>query len=107
MKTFFTSVLFCTIFAFQQKGFADTVNGEKIFSANCSACHLGGNNVIMPDKNLKEDVLEANGMKSQDAIIYQVTNGKNAMPAFGGRLSDSDVQDVAAYVLEQAGKGWD
>ena len=39
-------------------------------------------------------------------MAYQVTNGKNAMPAFGGKLSDADIADVAAYVIEQAGNGW-
>ena len=86
---------------------ADIENGERIFSANCSACHAGGNNVISPEKTLKKDVLEANGMNSVDAITYQVTNGKNAMPAFGGRLDDSDIEDVANYVLSQSEKGWD
>jgi cytochrome c6 len=56
---------------------------------------------------LKKDVLEANGMNSVNAITYQVTNGKNAMPAFGGRLDDSDIEDVANYVLSQSEKGWD
>jgi len=55
---------------------ADIENGERIFSANCSACHAGGNNVIIPEKTLKKDVLEANGMNSVNAITYQVTNGK-------------------------------
>jgi len=86
---------------------ADIENGERIFSANCSACHAGGNNVINPEKTLKKDVLEANGMNSVNAITYQVTNGKNAMPAFGGRLDDSDIEDVANYVLSQSEKGWD
>ena len=86
---------------------ADIENGERIFSANCSACHAGGNNVIIPEKTLKKDVLEANGMNSVDKITYQVTNGKNAMPAFGGRLDDSDIEDVANYVLSQSEKGWD
>jgi cytochrome c6 len=86
---------------------ADVENGEKIFTANCSACHAGGNNVIMPEKTLKKDALETYGMKSVDAITYQVTNGKNAMPAFGGRLSDTDIEDVANYVLQQTEKGWD
>jgi len=35
-----------------------------------------------------------------------VTNGKNGMPAFGAKLSDGDIADVAAYVEQQAGKGW-
>ena len=86
---------------------ADIENGERIFSANCSACHAGGNNVIIHEKTLKKEALEANGMKSVDAITYQVTNGKNAMPAFGGRLDDSDIEDVANYVLSQSEKGWD
>ena len=86
---------------------ADIENGERIFTANCTACHAGGNNVIMPEKTLKKDVLEANGMNDANAITYQVTNGKNAMPAFGGRLSDSDIEDVANYVLSQSEKGWD
>jgi len=86
---------------------ADIENGERIFTANCAACHAGGNNVIMPEKTLKKDVLETNGMYEVNAIEYQVTNGKNAMPAFGGRLSDSDIEDVANYVLSQSDKGWD
>ena len=86
---------------------ADIENGERIFTANCAACHAGGNNVIMPEKTLKKDALEANGMNAVSAITYQVTNGKNAMPAFGGRLSDSDIEDVANYVLSQSEKGWD
>jgi cytochrome c6 len=86
---------------------ADIENGERIFTANCAACHAGGNNVIMPEKTLKKDALEANGMNAVSAITYQVTNGKNAMPAFGGRLSDSDIEDVANYVLSQSEKSWD
>jgi cytochrome c6 len=86
---------------------ADVENGERIFTANCAACHAGGNNVIMPEKTLKKDALEKNGMNSINAITYQVTNGKNAMPAFGGRLADTDIEDAANYVLAQSQKGWD
>jgi cytochrome c6 len=45
-------------------------------------------------------------MASIEAITTQVNNGKNAMPAFKGRLTDEDIADVAAYVLSQAEKGW-
>jgi len=37
----------------------------------------------------------------------QVTNGKNAMPAFGGRLSDGDIQNVASYVITTSEEGWE
>lgn len=84
----------------------DAANGAKIFNNNCAACHMGGNNVIMANKTLKQDALEQYNMKSLEAITYQVKNGKNAMPAFGGRLSDAQIEDVATYVLEQAEKGW-
>jgi cytochrome c6 len=50
--------------------------------------------------------LEKFHMNSPEAIISQVTNGKNAMPSFKGRLKPEQIQDVAAYVLGQAEKGW-
>lgn len=85
---------------------ADLEAGEQIFSANCSACHAGGNNAIMPEKTLKKDALFDNNMNSVDAIKNQVKNGKNAMPAFGGKLADEDIDNVANYVLTQSEQGW-
>lgn len=73
--------------------------GELIFNSNCIACHNGGTNVIIPEKNLKRLTLEANGMFAREAIMYQVLNGKNGMPAFGGRLTDTEIEDVAEYVI--------
>ena len=44
----------------------------------------------------------------EESIVYQVTNGKNAMPAFGGRLSDDEIFDVASFVYSQAsGDKWE
>ena len=84
----------------------DAANGAKIFSANCAACHMGGNNVIMANKTLKKEALEKYAMNSVEAIVTQVTNGKNAMPSFKGRLNDQQIQDVATYVLQTSEKGW-
>ena len=44
-------------------------------------------------------------MNSSEAIVTQVTNG-NAMPKFKGRLTDNQIQSVAAYVIAQSEKGW-
>lgn len=85
---------------------ADLDNGAKVFSANCAACHIGGGNLVNAAKTLKKTDLDQYQMASIDAIKTQVTNGKNAMPAFGGRLSADQIEDVANYVLDQAGKGW-
>lgn len=86
---------------------ADLDNGAKVFKANCSACHLNGRNVVVAHKTLRKKTLKQYGMYSTEAIQRQVTNGKNAMPAFGGRLSTQDIADVAAYVLDQAAHDWD
>lgn len=85
---------------------ADAASGAKIFSANCAACHMGGRNVVMAAKTLQKDALEKYQMNSLEAIINQVHNGKNAMPAFKGKLNDEQIEAVATYVLEQSEKGW-
>lgn len=85
---------------------ADIANGAKVFSANCAACHIGGGNLVNATKTLKKSDLEKYSMASLDAIKTQVTNGKAAMPAFKGRLTEAQIEDVAAYVLDQAEKGW-
>jgi cytochrome c6 len=81
--------------------------GEKIFEKNCSVCHQGGNNIIIAEKNLKKESLETNGMNSMDSISYQVRNGKNGMPAFGGRLKEEDISTIAYYVLFQSEKNFE
>jgi len=88
---------------------ADVAAGEQVFNANCAACHAGGQNVIMPEKTLEKDALEQYlaGGRNEKAVVTQVTNGKNAMPAFGGRLSDDDIANVASYVITTSESGWD
>ncbi len=110
MSSLLVAIVLCLTF-FTAPVLADaatalTAKGAKIFSANCAACHQGGNNVIAANKNLKAAALKQYGMDSAEAIIAQVTNGKNAMPAFKGRLKEEDVQAVAAYVLNQSAKDW-
>ncbi|ELR96578.1 cytochrome c6 PetJ [Gloeocapsa sp. PCC 73106] len=84
----------------------DIANGAKVFSANCAACHAGGLNVVNGAKTLKKGDLEKYEMYSLEAVKTQITKGKNAMPAFLGRLNEAQIEDVASYVLAQAEKGW-
>lgn len=76
------------------------LSGKQLFAIHCLACHQGGNNIIIPEKNLRPETLEANGMKNNVAISYQIQNGKNGMPAFGGRLTDIEIEKIANYVLQ-------
>jgi len=101
-----TVITLCSGNFFGQSAWADAANGAKVFSANCAACHMGGGNMVNSQKTLKKDVLEKYEMASIEAIATQVTGGKNAMPAFKGRLTSDQIADVAAYVLEQSGKDW-
>ena len=108
-KILSTLLVFLTaaMFTFATPAIAgDAASGAKIFSANCAACHAGGNNVINGAKTLKKEALEKYEMNSIAAITYQINNGKNAMPAFKGRLTDAQIDDVATYVLSQSEAGW-
>lgn len=89
---------------------ADVEHGAQLFSANCAACHMGGGNVIRASRTLSQQDLQAH-LESYlqdpiEAIENQIENGRNAMPAFEGKLSASDIDDVAAFVERQAEKGW-
>ncbi|MBD2529976.1 c-type cytochrome [Nostoc flagelliforme FACHB-838] len=85
---------------------ADIVNGEQIFSVHCAGCHINGSNIIRRGKNLKKQALKKYGMDSIEAVTSIVTNGKNNMSAYKDRLSEQQIEEVSAYVLEQAEKGW-
>jgi cytochrome c6 len=85
---------------------ADTANGAQIFNIHCAGCHINGGNIIRRGKTLKAKALKKNGMDSIEAIASIVTNGKNNMSAYKDRLTAQEIQDVSAYVLEQAQKGW-
>jgi mono/diheme cytochrome c family protein len=78
----------------------DAAAGAAVFSANCASCHAlaaaGANGAIGP--NLDEL------MPTYDQTLAVVTNGKGAMPAFSGSLSEDDIKNVAAYVAETAGQ---
>ncbi|MEA5582017.1 c-type cytochrome [Nodularia harveyana UHCC-0300] len=85
---------------------AETNHGAEIFSAQCAGCHINGGNIIRRGKNLKKSALERYGMNTIEAITGIVTNGKNNMSAYKDRLTPEQIQEVAAYVLEQAETGW-
>jgi len=108
IKFFLFTILLLTI-CLQQPVLADTVDGAsgaKIFSANCAGCHINGGNIIRRGKNLKMKALKKYKMDSVEAISNIVTYGKNNMSAYKDRLSESEIQAVSTYVLNQAEKNW-
>ena len=75
----------------------DAAAGEAVFaSAGCGGCHTleaaGASGTVGP--NLDE------AKPPHDLVVERVTNGMGPMPSFKGQLSETQIQDVAAYVVE-------
>lgn len=105
------AILVLTIAIFGGMGVFPSLAGQNtdvvtLFTNNCAGCHINGGNIVRRGKNLKMKALEKYDMNSIEAISQLVANGKNAMPAYQGRLTEQEILDVSAYVLEQAQKGW-
>jgi mono/diheme cytochrome c family protein len=75
---------------------ADAAAGKEVFAENCSVCHgsdgLGGSG--------GPDLTTMPKAKEQAGAEEQVTNGGGGMPAFAGTLSEEEIANVAAYVVE-------
>lgn len=75
----------------------DAAAGEGVYaSAGCGGCHTleaaGSSGSVGP--NLDES------QPDFELTVDRVTNGAGAMPAFEGQLSEQQIADVAAYVVE-------
>jgi mono/diheme cytochrome c family protein len=75
----------------------DPAKGEEVFaSAGCGGCHTleaaGSSGTVGP--NLDE------AKPAYDLVVDRVTNGQGAMPSFKDQLSEEDIQNVAAYVVQ-------
>ncbi|WP_088242189.1 cytochrome c6 PetJ [Calothrix rhizosoleniae] len=103
---FLTSIIILNTILIPTALATNITNGAKIFNANCAGCHINGSNIIRRGKNLKMRALKKYHMDSLDAIASIVTNGKNNMSAYKERLTEPEIQDVAAYVLQQAQHNW-
>lgn len=74
------------------------VEGRSVWSAQCARCHgadgSGGAGVKLSDGRAEELHPEVVTM------VEVVADGRNAMPAFGGSLSDEEIEAVVRYVRE-------
>lgn len=67
-------------------------DGEKIYKTNCIACHgLYGDMGASGAFNLQESELTV------EQRVEVITNGRNAMAAWGSLLSEAEIQAVAEY----------
>lgn len=85
----------------ETEGQGDPAAGKEVFLtvAACGSCHT------LADAGTKGAVgpnLDA-ASPSYDRVVDRVTNGMGVMPSFSGKLSEQQIQDVAAYVSSVAG----
>jgi cytochrome c6 len=84
----------------------DIDNGARVFEVHCVGCHVKGGNIIRRGKTLKQKALQKNKVDTLAAIAQLVTYGQGIMSAYQNRLTADEIQNVSAYVLEQAQKEW-
>ncbi len=81
---------------------ARIAKGRDVFgNYGCSACHTladaGATGHVGPS-------FDENANLSQAFVVDRVTNGQGQMPAFGGQMSDDEIDAVAAYIIATAKK---
>lgn len=94
-------VLFLALILFCVPALRAQNNSEANFKAKCAGCHgpdgsgstpagkaLGAHDFHSPEVQ-KETVAE---------LADIITNGKNKMPKYAGKLKDDEIKDLAAYV---------
>jgi cytochrome c6 len=76
------------------------------FKAKCAMCHgADGKGSAVGQKMGVHDFTSADVRKMSDAEMTDViTKGKNKMPSYAGKLQESDIKGLVAYI-RQLGKG--
>lgn len=85
----------------------DLAAGQRIFERKCVSCHNanGDGKTITGSRfryaNLIDGVWRSDG--SPQAIERQIRQGHDPMPKFEGKLTDEEIRQTVAYVLELSG----
>jgi mono/diheme cytochrome c family protein len=85
----------------------DPANGQTVYQANCTTCHgtsLEGS--VGPALNPITKLPGVTNPLDPTYLIDTITNGRTpssgpAMPAWKGKISDQDIKDLAAFIIQQ------
>jgi len=100
------AIVLSAVVLFATPVWAAEANSAKLFELHCAGCHINGGNIVRRGKTLKLKALEKNGYTTVAAIANIIANGKGNMSAYKERLSETEIQDLAQYVLDRANQNW-
>ena len=75
---------------------ADPGKGSGLYAKHCATCHGASGTSVMPGAPnfaQRESLMQPDG-----ALLTSIKNGKNAMPAYQGIISDVEILDLIAYL---------
>ena len=71
--------------------------GEKLFAANCIACHPGGRNIMKPD----HPIINSPKLKDLDTFLSWIRHPIAPMPTFSdSEISDNQARALYAYITK-------
>ena len=91
------AVLVFSVFSTSVVMAGDPLEGRAIYTAHCAGCHGGNGRAVVagtPDLAGATTIM----VKPDNKLMATISNGKNIMPAFQGRLSQKEMLDVIAYI---------
>ena len=111
MKWYSQLAVVIALFAFISPALAEDAappNGEKIYMKKCKVCH--GKDGTATKAGLKkkspENLFASLSTWTMEAVVENITKGKNKMPTFGPRegkkskLTPEEISAVAKYVFD-------
>ena len=88
---------------------ADIARGKEIFDNNCAGCHVGGANLVKPEKNLQREALAryvSSDLSQAEVQQWVQQSGQHKRIVFfkmpDGKMKEADWADVTTYVVDQA-----
>jgi mono/diheme cytochrome c family protein len=76
---------------------SDPANGAEVFALNCAVCHgTGAEGGAVGPTLISAEVQAKDDEQYRETIVNGITG--TAMPAWGARLSEQEVDDVIAFV---------
>jgi cytochrome c551 len=77
-------------------GTTTKADAQTVFKANCVSCH-GANLEGLVGPSLQK----VGGKHSKEQLTAIIANGKGAMPAFKGKLSDDEISSLSTWLADK------